>query len=71
MIDLYYLHRVDPATPIEDTVGEMAKLMQEGKIRALGLSEASAGTIERAYAVHPIAAVQTEYSIFSVMWRKM
>ncbi|MDY6904669.1 MAG: aldo/keto reductase [Thermodesulfobacteriota bacterium] len=64
-IDLYYLHRVDPATPIEETVGEMASLVQEGKIRAIGLSEASAGTIERANAVHPIAALQTEYSIFS------
>lgn len=64
-IDLYYLHRVDPATRIEDTVGEMAKLVEEGKIRAVGLSEASAGTIERAHAVHPIAALQTEYSIFS------
>jgi len=64
-IDLYYLHRVDPATQIEDTVGEMAKLIQEGKIRAVGLSEASAKTIERAHAVHPIAALQTEYSIFS------
>ena len=64
-IDLYYLHRVDPATPIEDTVGEMAKLVQEGKIGAVGLSEASAETIERAHAVHPIAALETEYSIFS------
>ena len=64
-IDLYYLHRVDPATPIEDTVGEMAKLVQEGKIGAVGLSEASAKTIKRAYAVHPVAALQTEYSIFS------
>jgi len=64
-IDLYYLHRVDPATPIEDTVGEMAKLVQEGKIRAVGLSEASAKTIRRAHAVHPITALQTEYSIFS------
>jgi len=64
-IDLYYLHRVDPATQIEDTVGEMAKLVKEGKIRAIGLSEASAKTIKRAHAVHPIAAVQTEYSIFS------
>jgi aryl-alcohol dehydrogenase-like predicted oxidoreductase len=64
-IDLYYLHRVDPATRIEDTVGEMAKLVQEGKIGAVGLSEASARTIERAHAVHPIAALQTEYSIFS------
>ena len=65
MIDLYYLHRVDPATRIEDTVGEMAKLVQEGKIRAIGLSEASAEIIERAHAVHPITALQTEYSIFS------
>ncbi len=64
-IDLYYLHRVDPATRIEDTVGEMARLVQEGKIRAIGLSEASAEMIERAHAVHPIAALQTEYSIFS------
>lgn len=64
-IDLYYLHRVDPATQIEDTVGEMAKLVQEGKIGAVGLSEASAKTIKRARAVHPIAALQTEYSIFS------
>jgi aryl-alcohol dehydrogenase-like predicted oxidoreductase len=64
-IDLYYLHRVDPATPIEDTVGEMAKLVQEGKIRAIGLSEASARTIERANSVHPVTALQTEYSIFS------
>ena len=64
-IDLYYLHRVDPDTPIEDTVGEMAKLVQEGKIGAVGLSEASAETIKRANCVHPIAALQTEYSIFS------
>ena len=64
-IDLYYLHRVDPDTPIEDTVGEMAKLIQEGKIGAVGLSEASAETIKRANCVHPIAALQTEYSIFS------
>jgi aryl-alcohol dehydrogenase-like predicted oxidoreductase len=64
-IDLYYLHRVDQATRIEDTVGEMAKLVSEGKIGAIGLSEASARTIERAHAVHPVAALQTEYSIFS------
>ena len=64
-IDLYYLHRVDPSTPIEETVGEMAKLVEEGKIGAVGLSEASAETIKRANAVHPIAALQTEYSIFS------
>ncbi|WP_022664943.1 aldo/keto reductase [Desulfospira joergensenii] len=64
-IDLYYLHRVAPATQIEDTMGELEKLVQEGKIGAVGLSEASAKTIKRAYAVHPIAALQTEYSIFS------
>jgi len=64
-IDLYFLHRVDPATRIEETLSEMAKLVQEGKIRAVGLSEASAQTIERAHAIHPIAALQTEYSIFS------
>ena len=64
-IDLFYLHRVDPSTPIEDTVGEMANLIQEGKIGAIGLSEASAGTIKKAHAVHPVAALQTEYSIFS------
>ncbi len=64
-IDLYYLHRVDPATRIEDTVGEMAKLVEEGKVGAIGLSEATAETIRRAHAVHPIAALQTEYSIFS------
>ena len=64
-IDLYYLHRVDPDTPIEDTVGEMAKLVAEGKVGAIGLSEASAATIERAHAVHPVTALQTEYSIFS------
>lgn len=64
-IDLYYLHRVDPDTPIEETVGEMAKLVEEGKIGAIGLSEASARTIERAHAVHAITALQTEYSIFS------
>ena len=63
VIDLYYQHRVDPAVPIEDTVGAMAKLVQQGKVRALGLSEASPSTIRRAHAVHPIAAVQTEYSL--------
>ena len=65
VIDLFYLHRVDPATPIEDTVAAMAELVAEGKVRALGLSEASGDTIRRAAAVHPIAAVQSEYSIFS------
>lgn len=65
VIDLYYLHRVDPATPIEDTVGAMAELVDEGKVRAIGLSEASGETIRRAAKVHPISAVQSEYSIFS------
>ncbi len=60
-IDLYYQHRIDRSTPIEDTVGEMARLVQEGKVRFLGLSEASPATLERACAVHPIAALQTEY----------
>jgi aryl-alcohol dehydrogenase-like predicted oxidoreductase len=64
-IDLYYQHRVDPSTPIEDTVGAMAELVQEGKVRYLGLSEASAETIRRAHAVHPITAVQTEYSLWT------
>ncbi|EPQ50835.1 aldo/keto reductase [Gloeophyllum trabeum ATCC 11539] len=61
-IDLYYQHRVDPNTPIEETVGEMAKLVKEGKVRFLGLSECSATTLRRAHKVHPIAAVQIEYS---------
>lgn len=65
VIDLYYLHRVDPTTPIEETVEAMAELVREGKVRAIGLSEASADTIRRASAIHPIAAVQSEYSIFS------
>src|ERR1700676_414466 len=64
-VDLYYLHRVDPEVPIEDTVGAMAELVAEGKVGHLGLSEASAATIRRAVAVHPIAAVQTEWSLFS------
>ncbi|HJQ83689.1 MAG TPA: aldo/keto reductase [Candidatus Binatia bacterium] len=64
-IDLYYQHRVDPATPIEDTVGAMAELVREGKVRWLGLSEAGPETLRRATAVHPIAAVQTEYSLWS------
>ena len=64
-IDLYYQHRVDPDTPIEDTVGAMAALVKEGKVRWLGLSEAAAKTIRRAHAVHPIAALQTEYSLWS------
>ena len=64
-IDLYYMHRIDPARPIEETVGAMAKLVEEGKVRAIGLSEASASTLRRANTVHPIAALQSEYSIFS------
>jgi aryl-alcohol dehydrogenase-like predicted oxidoreductase len=62
-IDLYYQHRVDPSVPIEDTVGAMARLVQQGKVRHLGLSEAAPETIRRAHKVHPIAAVQTEYSL--------
>ena len=65
VIDLYYQHRVDPATPIEDTVGAMAELVRQGKVRHLGLSEAAPATIRRAHAVHPIAALQTEYSLWS------
>lgn len=65
VIDLFYQHRVDPSVPIEDTVGAMAELVRAGKVRALGLSEASAATIRRAHAVHPIAAVQSEYSLWS------
>ncbi|MFE4956258.1 aldo/keto reductase [Streptomyces sp. NPDC056653] len=64
-IDLYYLHRVDPAVPIEETVGAMAELVTAGKVRHLGLSEAAAATIRRAHAVHPITAVQSELSLFS------
>ena len=64
-IDLYYQHRVDPKTPIEDTVGAMAELVKAGKVRHLGLSEAAAETIRRAHATHPIAALQTEYSLWS------
>ena len=64
-MDLYYLHRVDPDTPIEETVGAMAELVSEGKVRHLGLSEASVETIRRANAVHPITALQTEYSLWT------
>jgi aryl-alcohol dehydrogenase-like predicted oxidoreductase len=64
-IDLYYQHRVDRSVPIEDTVGAMARVVEQGKVRHLGLSEASASTIRRAHAVHPIAALQTEYSLWS------
>ena len=65
VIDLYYQHRVDTKTPIEDTVGAMAALVREGKVRYLGLSEAAPQTIRRAHAVHPISALQTEYSLWS------
>jgi aryl-alcohol dehydrogenase-like predicted oxidoreductase len=64
-IDLYYQHRVDPRTPIEETVGAMARLVEQGKVRYLGLSEAAPATVRRAHAVHPIAALQTEYSLWT------
>jgi aryl-alcohol dehydrogenase-like predicted oxidoreductase len=64
-IDLYYQHRVDPATPIEETVGAMAELVKAGKVRYLGLSEASVATLRRAVKVHPITALQTEYSLWT------
>ena len=64
-IDLYYQHRVDPGTPIEDTVGVLAELVTEGKVRHIGLSEAGPDTIRRAHAVHPVTAVQSEYSLFT------
>jgi aryl-alcohol dehydrogenase-like predicted oxidoreductase len=64
-VDLYYLHRVDPDTPIEDTVGAMAELVKEGKVRFLGLSEAAPDTLRKAHATHPITALQTEYSLWS------
>jgi aryl-alcohol dehydrogenase-like predicted oxidoreductase len=65
VIDLYYLHRVDPKTPIEETVGAMSRLVEAGKVRFLGLSEAAPATLRRAHAVHPITALQTEYSLWS------
>jgi aryl-alcohol dehydrogenase-like predicted oxidoreductase len=65
VIDLYYQHRVDPKTPIEDTVGAMADLVKQGKVRYLGLSEAATATIRRAHRVHPITALQTEYSLWT------
>jgi aryl-alcohol dehydrogenase-like predicted oxidoreductase len=65
VIDLFYQHRVDPGVPIEETVGVMSDLVREGKVRALGLSEASSATIRRAHSVHPIAAVQSEYSLWT------
>ncbi|NDV26716.1 aldo/keto reductase [Desulfovibrio sp. JC010] len=64
-IDLYYIHRVDTDTPIEETVGEMSKLVEEGKIRAIGISEASAETLRKAHAVHPLSALQSEYSMLT------
>ncbi|KAL6955920.1 hypothetical protein U1Q18_046616 [Sarracenia purpurea var. burkii] len=64
-IDLYYIHRIDTATPIEETVGELKRLVEEGKIKYIGLSEASPDTIRRAHAVHPITAVQMEYSLWT------
>jgi aryl-alcohol dehydrogenase-like predicted oxidoreductase len=64
-IDLYYQHRVDPETPIEETIGAMAELVREGKVRYLGMSEAAAETIRRAHAVHPITALQSEYSLWT------
>jgi aryl-alcohol dehydrogenase-like predicted oxidoreductase len=65
VIDLYYQHRVDPQTPIEETVGAMARLVEQGKVRHLGLSEAGASTIRRAHAVHPITALQSELSLWT------
>ncbi|MEY4074834.1 MAG: hypothetical protein RJA29_2191, partial [Pseudomonadota bacterium] len=62
-IDLYYVHRIDPSVPIEDTVGAMSRLIEQGKVRAIGLCEASPATIRRAHAVQPLTAVQTEYSL--------
>jgi len=64
-LDLYYLHRVDPSVPIEDTVGAMGKLVQQGKVKHIGLSEAGAATLRRAHKVHPLAALQTEYSLWT------
>ena len=64
-IDLYYLHRIDPDTPIEDTVGAMSRLVEDGKVRFLGLSEASAATLRKAHAVHPVCALQSEYSLWT------
>src|SRR5581483_7566980 len=65
VVDLYYQHRVDPNTPIEDTIGAMAKLVEEGKVRYLGMSEASKETLRRANKVHPISALQSEYSLWT------
>jgi len=65
VIDLYYLHRWDKSVPVEDSIGEMSRMVERGKVRALGLSEVSVATLERAHAVHPIAAVQSEYSLWT------
>ena len=65
VIDLYYLHRVDPRVPLEDSIGALAELVREGKIRSIGLSEVSADTLRRAHAIHPIAALQSEYSLWT------
>jgi aryl-alcohol dehydrogenase-like predicted oxidoreductase len=65
VIDLYYLHRKDPATPIEETVGAMSQLIKEGKVRGIGLSEVTVQTLKKAHAVHPISALQSEYSLWS------
>jgi len=65
VIDLYYLHRVDPSTPIEETVGAMGKLVEQGKVRAIGLSEVSSATLKKAHATFPISAVQSEYSLWT------
>jgi aryl-alcohol dehydrogenase-like predicted oxidoreductase len=70
-VDVYYLHRVDPTVPIEETVGAMAELVAEGKVRHLGLSEAAPDTIRRAHAVHPITALQTEWSLWSLWSREI
>jgi aryl-alcohol dehydrogenase-like predicted oxidoreductase len=64
-IDLYYLHRVDPKVPVEETIGAMGELVSEGKVRAIGISEAAADTVRRAHATHPLSAVQTEFSLWS------
>ena len=64
-VDLYYMHRMDPKVPVEETVGALAEAVQAGKVRHLGLSEAGPATIRRAHAVHPITAVQTEYSLWT------
>jgi aryl-alcohol dehydrogenase-like predicted oxidoreductase len=64
-LDLYYQHRIDPQVPVEETIGAMAELVKAGKVRHIGISEASAETIQRAHAVHPLAAVQSEYSLWS------